>query len=107
MEFVKTSEGDGLAVYQAMRRVKGKQKPSGEVVEVLLPDLPEALADTKPIAAALKEFPGRVRAVSWSLDAGLSVRIEVVPPAPCAKCGELLEDRFTFCPACGAERKDG
>ncbi|MGQ0670217.1 MAG: zinc ribbon domain-containing protein [Actinomycetota bacterium] len=104
MDFVKVASGDGFDVYQQVRRVTGMPKPSGDEVVHIAPDLPERI-DEKAIKEALKEFGERVRAISYSLDAGLSVRVEARPVGPCPACGDPVEDSWAFCPGCGASRE--
>lgn len=110
MDLQKVAEGDGLAVYQAVRRVQGKPRvdPDGAVIdENFGVDLP-AQFETFPaeeIAEALAPFGGSVRSVSWSSDAGVSVRVEVKPAAPCPNCGEPVEALDRFCRHCGQNQE--
>lgn len=115
MEFARVAKGDGVQVYQAVRRLVGKPAPcsahrdvgrdedcadcaAGERPVAVLPEVPEVVSE-RLVAQVLKSFSGRVlHAISISVDSGILVRVE---PRACPSCGAGLEDAHRFCPSCG------
>lgn len=101
MEFAKVASGEGTEVHQAIRRVPGKPKPTGEELEITQPELPTAI-DAKLLGKALSAFEGReVLGVQVSVTGGVQVRVRALPPRACADCGHDAEDAWTVCPFCG------
>jgi hypothetical protein len=107
MEFVKVAEGDGVEVFEAVRRVErrdvedeeGGTKSPSVTEPALVPFLPEQITE-QVTGQVHKEFAGRqIDAISVSTT-GVSVRVF---PRLCEECGARLQDAHKFCPECGKE----